>query len=157
VPPHFAYVATLPCETLTSAKQTLEDKLQGSVATYLRCSRVVITKLRKVYFWFCKWKNLKSVNIWRSYKQERDCLVHLCPWPTHWPLPVKLTATFLCRLTWNSFCHQSTVCHRHEVPCGKYAPNYSIWPKKTTDDRNGKIQRYDTIRDAILTCARKPT
>jgi len=31
------YVATLPCETLMSAKQAINDKLQGSVATYLRC------------------------------------------------------------------------------------------------------------------------
>jgi len=41
IPPHLAYVATLPCETLMSAKQALNDKLQGSVATYLRCGGVV--------------------------------------------------------------------------------------------------------------------
>jgi len=34
IPPHPAYVATLPCETLMSAKQSSNDKLQGSVATY---------------------------------------------------------------------------------------------------------------------------
>ena len=34
IPPHLAYVATLPCETLMSAKQAINDKLQGSVATY---------------------------------------------------------------------------------------------------------------------------
>ena len=32
-----AYVATLPCETLISAKQAINDKVQGSGATYLRC------------------------------------------------------------------------------------------------------------------------
>jgi len=32
MPPHLAYVATLPCETLISAKQPINDKLQGSVA-----------------------------------------------------------------------------------------------------------------------------
>jgi len=37
IPPHLAYVATLPCETLTLAKQTINDKLQGSVATYSSC------------------------------------------------------------------------------------------------------------------------
>ena len=31
VPPQLAYVATLPCETLMSAKQAINDKLQGSV------------------------------------------------------------------------------------------------------------------------------
>jgi len=37
---HLAYVATLPCETLMSAKQALNDKLQGSVARCLRCDEV---------------------------------------------------------------------------------------------------------------------
>jgi len=32
IAPHLAYVATLPCETLISAKQAVKDKLQGSVA-----------------------------------------------------------------------------------------------------------------------------
>jgi len=39
--PHLAYVATLPCETLMSAKEAINDTLQGSVATYLRCGGVV--------------------------------------------------------------------------------------------------------------------
>jgi len=59
IPPRLAYVATLPCETLMSAKQAINDKL----ATYLSCGGVVS-------------KKIKSVNIWQSYKQERDCLVH---------------------------------------------------------------------------------
>ena len=46
IPPHLAYVATLPCETLMSPKQANYDKLQGSVATYLRCTGLLITKLR---------------------------------------------------------------------------------------------------------------
>ena len=37
IPPHLAYVATLPCETYMSAKQAIKDKLQGSVAAYLMC------------------------------------------------------------------------------------------------------------------------
>jgi len=37
MPLHLAYVATLPCETLMSAKQTINDKLQGSVPTQARC------------------------------------------------------------------------------------------------------------------------
>jgi len=39
IPPHLSYVVTLPCETLMSAKQAINDKFQGSVATYLRCSK----------------------------------------------------------------------------------------------------------------------
>jgi len=34
---HLAYVATLPCETLLSAKHAINGKLQGSVAAHLRC------------------------------------------------------------------------------------------------------------------------
>ena len=42
IPPHLAYVATLPCETLMSAKQAVSDKLQGSVAIYLKCGGGVV-------------------------------------------------------------------------------------------------------------------
>jgi len=47
IPPHLAYVATLPCETITLAKQAINDKLQGSVATYLRCNWVVNNQIKK--------------------------------------------------------------------------------------------------------------
>jgi len=46
IPPHLAYVATLPCETSLSAKQASNDKLQGSVATYLRCGGVVNNQIK---------------------------------------------------------------------------------------------------------------
>ena len=54
-PPPLAYVAKLPCERLMPEQQTIHDKLQGSVATYLRCGGLLITKLRKVYCWVCEW------------------------------------------------------------------------------------------------------
>jgi len=47
IPPHLAYVVTLPCETLMSAEQAVNDKLQGSVATYLRCGGVVNKHIKK--------------------------------------------------------------------------------------------------------------
>ena len=47
IPPHLAYVATLPCETLVSAKHAINDKLQGSVATYLRRGGVVNNQIKK--------------------------------------------------------------------------------------------------------------
>ena len=48
IPPHLAYVATLPCETLMSAKQkAINDKLQGSLATYLRSGGVVNNQVKK--------------------------------------------------------------------------------------------------------------
>jgi len=49
IPPNLAYVATPPCETLMSAKQALNDKLQGSVAAYLRSGGVVNNQEGKVY------------------------------------------------------------------------------------------------------------
>jgi len=47
IPPHLAYVATLRCETLMSAKQAMNNKLQGSVAAYLRCGGVVNNQIKK--------------------------------------------------------------------------------------------------------------
>jgi len=47
IPSHLVYAATLPCETLISAKQAINDKLQGSVATYLRCGGVVNNEIKK--------------------------------------------------------------------------------------------------------------
>ena len=74
---NLAYVATLPCETLISAKQAINDKLQGSVATYLRCGGVVNNQIKKGLLLSLRVQTfLKSVNIWQSYEQERDCFVH---------------------------------------------------------------------------------
>jgi len=47
IPSHLAYVATLPSEPLMSAKQAINGKLQGSVATYLRCGAVVNNQIKK--------------------------------------------------------------------------------------------------------------
>ena len=69
IPPHLAYVATLPCETLMSAKQAINDKLQGgSVGTHLRCGCVVNNQIKKgLLLSVSVKKKLKSVNIWQSY------------------------------------------------------------------------------------------
>ena len=59
-----------------SAKQAINDKLQGSVATYLRCSGVVNNQVKKGLL-LCLWvKFFNWFNIWQSYKQERGCLMH---------------------------------------------------------------------------------
>jgi len=47
ISPHVAYVATLPCKTLLPAKQSVNDKLLGSVATYLKCGGVVNSHIKK--------------------------------------------------------------------------------------------------------------
>jgi len=47
IPLHLAYVATLPCETLMSAKQAVNDKLQGSVATRLMCGGLINNQINK--------------------------------------------------------------------------------------------------------------
>ena len=46
IPAHLVYVATLPCETLMSAKQAVNDELQGSAATYLRRGGVVNNQIK---------------------------------------------------------------------------------------------------------------
>jgi len=62
-----------------SAKQATNNKLQGSVATYLRYGGVVTNQIKKGLLLLLSLHEFffKSVNIWQSYKQERDCLVHL--------------------------------------------------------------------------------
>ena len=66
VPPHLAYVTTLPCETLLSATQALNDKLQCSVAAYLRCGGVVNNHIKKGLLLSLRVKKIKSVNVWQS-------------------------------------------------------------------------------------------
>ena len=57
------HVATLPCQTLMSAKQAINDKLQGSVVAHLRCGRVVNDQIKKSLLLSLRVKKkLKSVN-----------------------------------------------------------------------------------------------
>jgi len=49
IPPRLAYVATLLCESLMSAEQAINDKLQGSVATYLTYGGVVNNQIKKTF------------------------------------------------------------------------------------------------------------
>ena len=70
-------MATLPREILMSAKQAINDKLQGSVAIYLNRGRVVDNQIKKgLLLSLSEFSFFKSMNIWQSYEQERDCLVH---------------------------------------------------------------------------------
>jgi len=60
-----------------SAKQCIQDKLQGSVAAHLICDGVVNNQIEKGYIAESESKKkLKSVNIWQSYKQDHGCLMH---------------------------------------------------------------------------------
>ena len=59
-----------------SAKQALNDKLQGNVAAlfkvwwgFNKIKKGLLLRLREK-------KNLKSVIIWQTFKQKHDCLVH---------------------------------------------------------------------------------
>jgi len=57
--PYLAYVATLLCETLVSAKQAINDKLQGNLAAYLRSGGVVNNQINKgllLSLWVKKFK-----------------------------------------------------------------------------------------------------
>jgi len=44
IPPHLVYVATLPCETLMSAKPANNDKLQGSCSFFKFVVGLLMTK-----------------------------------------------------------------------------------------------------------------
>jgi len=70
-----------------TAKQAINDKLQGSVATYLRCGVVVNNQIKKGLFAESVRKTFfKSVIIWQSYKLERDYFVHFLRLLTvRWP------------------------------------------------------------------------
>jgi len=76
IPLHLAYVATLPCETLTSANQAINYKLQGSVTKLLRCGEDVNNQSKEGLLLSVQVIFFKSVNIWQSYEQERSCLTH---------------------------------------------------------------------------------
>ena len=71
-------VATLPYATLKSVKQAINDKLQGSVATYLRYGGVVNNQIKKGLLLSLRVIFFKSVNIWQNYGHES-----VAPfWPT---------------------------------------------------------------------------
>jgi len=57
-------------------KQAINYKLQGSVATYLRCGGVFNNQIKNRLLLSLLLIFFKSVNFWQSYNQERDCLVH---------------------------------------------------------------------------------
>ena len=76
IPPHLVYVATLPCETLMSAKPANNDKLQGNCSFFKFVVELLMTKWRKVYCWVCEWKKIKIGKYLAKFKQERDCLMH---------------------------------------------------------------------------------
>jgi len=65
-------------QTLISAKQPIDNKLQGSVAKYLRCGGVVNNQIEKGLGLLLSLSGFffKSVNNFgKSYKQERGCLM----------------------------------------------------------------------------------
>ena len=69
-----------------SAKQTINDKLQGSVATYLRYGEVFNKQIKKGLLLSLWVIFFKSVNISPSYKQYCNNVIvsyTFLPWPTH--------------------------------------------------------------------------
>jgi len=80
--PTASYAATLPRETLMSAKQAINDKLQGSVATYLKCGGLVNDQIKKGLLLSLRVKRLKSVF---GKVTSKNVIVSctLCAWPTH--------------------------------------------------------------------------
>jgi len=54
-------------------KQAINDELQGSVATYLRCDEVVNDQTKDI-------ADSVSKTNWQSYQQECGCLMHFARW-----------------------------------------------------------------------------
>ena len=79
-------VATPPCETLMSENErpsqtnaVINDKLQGTVVTYLRYGGIFNNQIKKGLLLSMPVKEvLKSVNMWHSYGQKGrvDCVAH---------------------------------------------------------------------------------
>jgi len=71
------------CETLMSAKQASNDKLQGSVAAYLRCDVVVNNQIKKGLLLSLRVIFFKSVNIWGKVTSKSVAVsCTLRAWPT---------------------------------------------------------------------------
>ena len=100
-----------------SAKQAISDKLQGSVATYLRCGRVVNNQIKKKFINESVSENIffKSLNIW-----QRTWLSHALVCLANTLLKDGETA----RQTVNS--RQPSLCsstHLHTLPTDAVAAN----------------------------------
>jgi len=74
---HLKRVAALPCETSISENYwkfdaciVINNKSQGSVATRLRCGGLFSNCFTTDLLSLLIKQSLKSVNIWRSYRQE---------------------------------------------------------------------------------------
>jgi len=59
-----------------SENKAINDILQGTVVTYLRCGGIVSNQIKKGLLLRLPVFFFKSVNIWPRYKQEGRCLVH---------------------------------------------------------------------------------
>ena len=70
IPPHLVYVATLPCETLLSAKQAVNDKLQSSVAAYLHLHCIMMQQDRALIS-----RNLERQG-WFIYSSTKQLPIH---------------------------------------------------------------------------------
>jgi len=70
IPPHLVYVATLPCETLLSAKQAVNDKLQSSVAAYLHLHCIMMQQDRALVS-----RNLERQG-WFIYSSTKQLPIH---------------------------------------------------------------------------------
>ena len=69
-----------------SAKWAINDKLQGSVAAYLRCGGIVNNQIKKGLLLSAWVKKIKIGEYLAMVQQKCDCLVHFLPllavfWP----------------------------------------------------------------------------
>ena len=131
-------IATLPCETLMSAKQAIHDKLQGVVVG------LWITELRKVYCWICEWIFLKR---WIFGKVTSKSVVVSCTsraWPTHCEKTKKVYDFDSVEL-FN--CEQV----RRTVSCSESSTSARHWRLKSTTTRRGGGRLIRTVDRRLST------
>ena len=113
--PNLAYVATLRCKILMSAKQAINDKFQGSVAAYFRCGGDINNKIKKGLL-LSLYVNFFVLNRWIfgkvASKNVQKRLVHfLCLLAVCWPAAQSAWdnhSTLLQKKT-NSNCHTAAL------------------------------------------------
>jgi len=85
IPPHLAYVGTLPWETLMSTKQAISNKLEGNVAAYWRYGGVVNNQIKKGLLLSLRVKKINIGEYLAKLQLSKSVVVSctLRAWPTH--------------------------------------------------------------------------
>ena len=91
IPPHLAYVATLPSETLMSAKQAINDKLQCSESTSEKINQLRFDRIMVKSLWChflahpCESSTRKKTTVDWGSRSDWPCYHDHTRWDMPWP------------------------------------------------------------------------